>query len=360
MKELKKFLFESLFTKKDFVKHTYLSDVINTLCTGDQIRIGAKGENSVQIDKEKQQQLKSEFDALGSNIDYETFNTIVKKYDLPEWSKIFKGDFSGYKGGLSSKNRGNAFEDDFVNNFKFYADDLASCLNMDVDNLYNATVDGVGALNNSRPLSVTNRGVIVGDIKTSGDMLADVIVNADNKYNVSLKFGSTVTFINCGIGKIFTRQEFNKYKTTGEYKPTKEGEILLDFFGLDHERFASIFANYSGKGKRNGAKDIIDVTDSAKTKQFMEFLRSVIGYNYVLVHKMDNGKIHYYNLMTPKDLDNFIGKIQSMEILYPQNGEAKRVDIVLETTNLKIKFNIRSKDGGIEPTHLMSDYTIKH
>jgi hypothetical protein len=75
---------------------------------------------------------------------------------------------------------------------------------------------------------------------------------------------------------------------------------------------------------------------------------------------MDNGKIHYYNLMTPKDLDNFIGKIQSMEILYPQNGEAKRVDIVLETSNLKIKFNIRSKDGGIEPTHLMSDYTIKH
>ena len=135
---------------------------------------------------------------------------------------------------------------------------------------------------------------------------------------------------------------------------------MLDFFGLDHERFASIFANYSGKGKRNGAKDIVDVTDSAKTKQFMEFLRTVIGYNYVLVHKMDNGKIHYYNLMTPKDLDNFIGKIQSMEILYPQNGDAKRVDIVLETTNLKIKFNIRSKDGGIEPTHLMSDYTIKH
>lgn len=360
MKTLYEYINESLFTKKDFVKHTYLNDVINTLCTGDLIRIGAKGENSIQIDKEKQQQLKNDFDALGSNIDYETFNTIVKKYGLPEWPKIFKGDFSGYKGGLSSKNRGNAFEDDFVNNFKFYADDLADCLNINVDNLYNATVDGVGALNNSRPLSVTNRGVIVGDISTSGDMLADAIVNADNKYNVSLKFGSTVTFINCGIGKIFTRQEFNKYKTTGEYKPTKEGEILLDFFGLDHERFASIFANYGGKGKRNGTKDIVDVTDSAKTKQFIEFLRSVIGYNYVLVHKMDNGKIHYYNLMTSKDLDNFIGKIQSMEILYPQNGEAKRVDIVLETTNLKIKFNIRSKDGGIEPTHLMSDYTIKH
>lgn len=360
MKELKSFLFESLFTKKDFAKHNYMNDVIDALCNKDNIRIGAKGEDIITIDASIQGNLKNDFNALGSDIDYDSFNTVVKKYGLPEWSKIFKGDFSGYKGGLASKNRGNAFEDDFVNNFKFYADDLANCLKINVDNLYNATIDGVGALNNSRPLSVTNKGVTVGDINTSGDMLADVIVNADNKYNVSLKFGSTVTFINCGIGKIFTRQEFNKYKTTGEYKPTKEGEILLDFFGLDHERFASIFANYAGKGKRNGVKDIVDVTDSAKTKQFMEFLRTVIGYNYVLVHKMDNGKIHYYNLMTPKDLDNFIGKIQSMEILYPQNGDAKRVDIVLETTNLKIKFNIRSKDGGIEPTHLMSDYTIKH
>ena len=50
---------------------------------------GGQGKDTAEyrIDKEKQQQLKNEFDALGSNIDYETFNTIVKKYDLPEWSK---------------------------------------------------------------------------------------------------------------------------------------------------------------------------------------------------------------------------------------------------------------------------------
>ena len=360
MKTLTDFLFESLFTKKDFPKHNYMNDVIAALCTKDFIRTGAKGEDTVTIDSSIQQDLKADFDALGHNIDYDSFNNIVKKYNLPEWNKIFKGDFSGYTNGLASKNRGNAFEDDFVNNFKFYASDLANCIGIDENDLYGATVDAVGALNNSRPLSVTNRGVVVGDITTSGDTLADVIVNANERYNVSLKFGSTVTFINCGIGKIFTRQEFNKYKITGEYNPTKEGEMLLDFFGLDRKRFADTFVNYSGNGKRGGKKDTIDVTDAAKTKEFMDFLRSVIGYNYILVHKADNGKIHYYNLMTPKDLDKFIGKVQNMEVLYPQNGDAKRVDIVLETTNLKIKFNIRSKDGGIEPTHLMSDYTIKH
>lgn len=360
MRNITNYLTEALFGKKDFPKHNYMNDVIAALCNSDHIRTGDKGQETVNIDPSIQQQLKADFDALGHNIDYDAFNGIVKRYGLPEWNKIFKGNFSGYKNGLASKNRGNAFEDDFVNNFKLYVDALAQCLNIDLDSLYNATVDAVGGLNNSRPLSVTNKGVIVGDINTSGDMLADVIVNANERYNVSLKFGSTVTFINCGVSKIFTRQEFNKYKTTGEYTPTKEGALLLDFFGIDQKRFADTFVNYNGSGKKGGVKDVVDVTDAAKTKEFMNFLRSVIGYNYVLVHKADNGKIHYYNLMTPKDLDRFIGKIQSMEILYPQNGDAKRVDIVLETTNLKIKFNIRSKDGGIEPTHLMSDYTIKH
>lgn len=361
MRALNIFLTEALFTKKDFPKHNYMNDVINALCTKDSIRTGNKGDDVIVIDKSIQSDLKADFEALGRSIDYDAFNNIVKKYGLPEWNKIFKGDFSGYTNGLASKNRGNAFEIDFVENFKYYADDFANCVGTDTDNLYNATLDLVGGLNNKRPLTIHNGKVIVGDIATSGDSLADVVINADKKYNASLKFGSSVTFINCGTGKIFTRQEFNKYKTTGEYEPTKEGEQLLNFFGIDHNRFADIFVNYKGSDKRkHSAKDSVDVTDCAKTKEFYEFIKSVIGYNYVLVHKSNTGQIHYYNLMTEKDLNNFIGKVQSMEVLYPNDGSAKRIDIALETTNLKIKFNIRSKDGGIEPTHLMSDYTIKH
>ena len=364
MKTLNIFLTEALFTKKDFPKHNYMNDVINALCTKDSIRIGNTGDDTISIDKNIQGDLKSDFDALGRNIDYEAFNNIVKKYGLPEWNKIFKGDFSGYTNGLASKNRGNAFEIDFVENFKYYADDFAGCVGTDTNNIYNASLDLVGGLNNRRPLTINNGKVTVGDIASSGDSLADVIINADKKYNVSLKFGTAVTFINCGTGKIFTRHGFNKYITTGEYEPTKEGEQLLDFFGIDHNRFADVFVNYVNyKGfdkRKRSAKDSVDVTACAKTKDFYEFLKSVIGYNYVLVHKLDNGQIHYYNLMTEKDLNNFIGKVQSMEVLYPNDGRAKRVDILLETTNLKIKFNIRSKTGGIEPTHLMSDYTIKN
>lgn len=361
MKTLKNSILEALFAKKDFPKHNYMNDVIDALCHRDSIRIGDKGQDVFTIDASIQQDVKSAFEKLGRNISYDDFNSIAKQYGLPEWTKIFKGDFSGYTNGLASKNKGNAFEIDFVEDFKYYADDFANCIDVDVNDLYNATLDLVGGNNNSRPLSITNRNVVVGDIKTSGDMLADVVINTtDNKYNVSLKCGNSVIFINCGIGKIFTRQEFNKYKTTGEYKPTKEGETLFEFFGIDPIRFADVFVNYVGTNKsRKSNKDSVDVTNNAKTKQFYEFLKSVIGYNYVLVHKGNNNKIHYYNLLTEKQLNAFIGNIHSMKVLYPADYDAKRVDIILETSKLTIKFNIRSKDGGIEPTHLMSDYTIK-
>ena len=64
MKTLTDFLFESLFTKKDFPKHNYMNDVIAALCTKDFIRTGAKGEDTVTIDASIQQELKADFDAL--------------------------------------------------------------------------------------------------------------------------------------------------------------------------------------------------------------------------------------------------------------------------------------------------------
>lgn len=359
MKSLIQILNEAKFSKADFNKHNYLNDVIDALCSKDHIRCGDKGQDIINIDTEIQQNLKNDFISLGRDITYSDFNQLMTKYALPQWTNIFKGDFSGYSNGLASKNQGNAFEVDFCNNFQYYVDDFAKCVGLSSDDFNNATLDLVGGANNKRPLTIKNGKVLVGDINTSGDALADVVVNSNgNKYNASLKYGSSVTFINCGIGKIFTRQEFDKYKKTAIYEPNKEGRQLLEFFGIDSEKFVKIFVNYVESDKRKKSqKEIIDVTDKAKTREFYEFLKSVIGYNYILVHK--HGKVHYYNLSNEKQLEDFIGKIQKMEVLYPQSGEAKRIDIVLETTGLKIKFNIRSKDGGIYPTHLMSDYTIK-
>ena len=39
-----------------------------------------------------------------------------------------------------------------------------------------------------------------------------------------------------------------------------------------------------------------------------------------------------------------------------QSGEGKRIDIIALTPTYSLKFNIRSKNGGILPTHIMCDY----
>lgn len=108
-------------------------------------------------------------------------------------------------------------------------------------------------------------------------------------------------------------------------------------------------------------KDYVDITkELKKNKYFQDFIESVIGYNYVLVHKINN-KIKYIDLRTEKDMKKFIGNIKSAEIQYGgKSGNGKRIDIIIELTNLRLKINIRNKSGEIYPTHLMCDYEIIH
>ena len=51
--------------------------------------------------------------------------------------------------------------------------------------------------------------------------------------------------------------------------------------------------------------------------------------------------------------------ISDISILYPKGGSAKRVDIKVETDIFHLNFNIRNKQGGILPSHIMCDYKIK-
>ena len=53
------------------------------------------------------------------------------------------------------------------------------------------------------------------------------------------------------------------------------------------------------------------------------------------------------------------------EDLYPKScivyyggkkGKAKRIDVMVMTDKLELNFNIRNKEGGIYPTHIMCDY----
>ena len=364
MKDLYDYLFESTFSNTDFYKHSYAKDAINKIMTTGQIRIGAKGEETFTVPDDIFPAVQKELSVLIENPELESFNKIMSSYKLPVWNKIFKGDFSGYVNGLASKNRGNAFEDEYVANFSKHAPELEKALGLPEMTFANCVPTGVGAENQSRPLSTDGKHIIIGGFHdTVGESVVDVFVKDKdgNPYNLSLKYGGSVTFCNAGVSRLFSKRSFEEYQESGNYNAETflgvDGNKLLDLLGIDHNKFGAIFTTYGNKKE----KDHVDVTKEIKNSDaFEKFIESVVGYNYVLVHKIGN-KIHYVDLRTEQDMKKLIGKVKSAEVWYGgEAGNGKRIDVMVELTNMKVKFNIRNKQGGLYPTHIMADYTIKH
>ena len=375
---------ESSFGKADYDKHNgkYRKAVIDILRTpGAELKLNNYGEDFITITDE----MAVYFDEELSNtyVSYDRFNEILKKYNL-KWSNIFKGAFSGYENGLEGTNKGNAFEVTFAKNYEeIYQKEIERQLNAEPGSFAPKngmqSIHSCGSLNNRRPLMMTNDGQIVvgdSDIASTGDKVADVKVDTVGRrgtINLSLKSGTTVSFCNAGVSKLFPASSFAKYlederngilEYHGGSANGMTGNDLLQFFGIDPIKFADVFVQYrndkDSKKIKSTKKDEEDVTQLiASNPNFYKFVCSVIGYDYILIHEL-GPDIHCYDLKSQEDLDNFIGRLEYAKVLYPINGEAKRIDIVVKYSNIIIKFNIRNKQSGIFPSHLMSDYTILH
>ena len=184
--------------------------------------------------------------------------------------------------------------------------------------------------------------------------------------NLSAKFGNTVTFFNSGLGS-------GTFPPSGAFPPDefasgvfndKRGLAILDIFGLDPKRFRDVFVNYKEKtgvikSAAPKAKETIVLNGKRKT-QLEDFLKTIIGENYYLLHLDNKKEVHMFH-MTSSFLEKASKIITDLTIEYPVGGSAKRVDIKLETELYELNFNIRSKQAGITyPTHIMCDYKFKH
>ena len=165
---------------------------------------------------------------------------------------------------------------------------------------------------------------------------------------MSAKFGGTVTFFNAGVGKIFPVKDFEDGKINNA-----DGKKLLKMFGIDEKRFIEIFTKYDKKtAKRNAPKNVVIPTKANKAA-LKRLLLTGIGMGYYMVHRKKS-KIEFYE-MTVGRLRQ-AAKIESIEILYPKPGTAKRIDIRVVSPLYIFKFNIRNKQGGLTPSHIMCDY----
>lgn len=348
----------------DFYKHDfkYIRGLMARLINGDDVRLGAKGNNGVVNIKDltpEEVKLAHEFndDLEADNYDDitpERFNKIFASRKLKH-SSFFKGDFSGYSNGLASGNRGNAFESYFIRN---YEDRFEA--NIKEMYPYNELIkiSHDGGKNNRRPLKFAKGKIGFGKVDDYeiGDKVTDVTLETDEgDIYLSLKSGSTVTFVNAGVKTLFPESFFEN-----DTPLSANAKELLDMLCIDEDRFKDVFNNYiPNSDRRRSVKDTVDITDRlAENKTFDSFIKSAMGYGYILVHQIQGSNIEYVNLLNKEDMEKYIGDIKEAYIEYPIDGFAKRVDVIVKYDKISFKINIRNKQGGIYPSHIMTDYVF--
>lgn len=216
-----------------------------------------------------------------------------------------------------------------------------------------------GALNKPRPLKFEGQQVYVGGpISNVGPTVTDITLKTNKgPMYLSLKMGGTVTFFNSGVTKFLTKSDIE----SGEIKQ-KEGKIILETLGIDPEMFVNIFQSYDAKAgaKRTKVqKNNVDVTSKVNKAKLKKFLASGVGYGYHLIHAASPTKDSITEFYIDKnDALKYVNP-QKVIVQYPTGGGAKRIDVLIETPKFTFKVNIRNKQGGLYPSHIMCDYKIK-
>ena len=216
-------------------------------------------------------------------------------------------------------------------------------------------VKAVGGKNKPRPLSYSS-GLYVsaGGKKTKeiGSTITDITTKFGGKDEVylSLKFGDTLTFINSGVGKIFA---VNDYKKNFDNYKNPIGREIFNMFAIDKVEFANIFNNY---GKYKGKK--VDVTGKCNKRSIENLLQYAIGYGYWMVHAKGN-KLDMFQVT--ESYMKKSAKLTGRVVLHygGARGSGKRLDIHCESNNYKFMFNLRNKQSGLYPSHIMCDYKKK-
>jgi LysM repeat protein len=207
-----------------------------------------------------------------------------------------------------------------------------------------------GQKNQSRPLKITAKGPeIAFSAGTAAETLTDITIDkGDTLYYISAKFGGTLTFFNSGISTILPANEIK----SGEIK-NESGKILLKTLGINNKLFCQVFNDYGKKGYTGPKKKT--TPDVAKLQHLVS---SGIGEGYYYA-QAGKGRDLFFNI--DKKYNKQASTITSPVVVYYGgiDGKGKRIDLVFESAKYFFKVNIRNKQGGLYPTHIMCDYKAK-
>lgn len=290
-----------------------------------------------------------------------------KSNTLVSITKLLKTEEFGGQPNVGGKkiNRGEQFEIDLQNRLVDclngrvcegkYASQTLNLLEMVESETNQAAYKSIheGGKNQPRPIvgsSPSQLHIAPKSPKDHGPKLTDITLqlgrNGNIKQYLSLKFGGTLTFMNSGVGKILTQSEIRE----GKIKNI-QGLAVLDLFGVDNEKFCKVWAQdnddplrtYNEKPKVNKA-------------HIKGFLRTAIGANYWMVHALENGDINTW-YVSPQLTEAASSNISDPVVHYGgMKKGGRRIDVVFRNEYYEFKMNIRNKQSGFYPSHIMLDY----
>ena len=225
-----------------------------------------------------------------------------------------------------------------------------------------------GSKNKSRPLVYSGGSLVVaaeGNVtEDMGSTLTDITFQYGEEKTpvyLSLKYGPTLTFFNSGVGGrngplLFTEREISQ----GTIK-TNAGLDFLKMFGMADDpaaitKFCDSFTNYPRTKPITNHK-VASTTYSVPNIE--KLLRSGMGYGYWMVHNTEGTTIQWYEIN--KEYMEEASTITSGVTIYygRMNGMGKGVNMTCSSKHYNFTFNIRNKQGGTYPTHVMCDYKKK-
>lgn len=352
--------------------YKYAKKVLSWLLDNDEdkpegIYMGKSSEDSKSIIKLTDIKLSDEdkkaLEEIRSNISkhtYQDFNKIMSKYGIV-WTKINKQQLSGVG---SEGNKGNQFEQDFYNDFdEKWASKIKEIVGC--KEIKSKSLDG--SKNQSRPYNFNSDGTITAGKPGSFDIghtVTDITLETDKgPVYLSLKSGKLLSFANIGcIGKgtnkIIPRTWYNN---PNEELP-ENGKKLLDMLCIDIDKFRAVFANRANTDNSTKTRKADykkeDVTSQMKAnKNFKTFIKSLIGYGYIMVHQNSGDDVNFIDLREESKLDSLVKNVMSAEVAYPTN--AKRVEVHVDMPGIWISFDARPADGGPVPNRIHVRYKFK-
>jgi hypothetical protein len=329
------------------------------LSINDPLVLDPNSPNTVKISRSLQRDSKF-IEYLNNELDIE-----LDPIDGAKWNGISIKWGEGSRGGRGIKSKGLGFEGELIADLELLREEGISESNKDQFIYPDLTIEiskelGLkkgnfnvipeGAKNQSRPLGFKSGGPVVEFSQGSAaETLTDITIDKKGtKYYLSAKFGNTLTFFNSGITKILPASEIKAGKITNS-----DGVALLDTFGIDNETFCKVFNDYPDAdfSKVNGASTKYSIP------KMKNLIKSGIGEGYYMVKA--GGKSSQFEHIDSKYTDT-ASDISAPVIYYGGiGGNGKRVDVTFESPTYKFKINIRNKQGGLYPTHIMCDYTKK-